>query len=141
MKEITVTTSTKVDGTEFSYDVPVKQYETVEEMRDDLGEDKVLYIVNRKRRQDTAQGTKGIVRDALENHAPDSDEVAEAVAKAQKASRNYGFGKGPSGGQSGGITKKAQTALGGKIAEYFVEHGKAPTQAEQMEMMAELGIG
>lgn len=108
-------------------------------------EEVVVAILNAGNAQGARQSPKAAVRKAAEEHGEESAEVAEAIAKAQEAGRQFIQGAPRAGGGGGkrhesGLTEKERTGLGSAIGLEIAKTGKAPSQARMAEILRELGI-
>lgn len=146
------TVPTKVG--DFSYDCEVPQVDSLanllnayRELEPDRNPEEILVErFNAANLQGATQGPKAAVREALEKHGADSEEVAEAVRKAQDSARVFITGAPRAGGGGGrkhesGLTAKQRQDFGTAVAMEMVRNkGKAVTPARMKEIAEELGL-
>lgn len=145
----------ETDAAGFKYPVEVPQSDSLTaileayEKEGKNGEEILRDLWNSGNEQGAKQGPKGPVRDAVAALAADPENPDllkardEAVVKAQEAARTFIQGAPRGGGGArhpSKLTKAQRTELGSKVGMIFATTGKAPTQAQMLEICEEMEI-
>lgn len=147
----------KGEDAEILYKGEAPQFESLSEAVEKIGETKLLKYLNSRNATEAASQGKGAylkilgtlnkLRENSDGSPASVQAIKDAETELETAQRKaigkmgrFILGRKGRGRSSGPVTQAKQREFGAWVTQYMVDNGKLPTQKEQDEMLARLGI-